>query len=107
MPASGLVPAPQPVSIPRALAHRVKRALGNATLGAAGVDDALWRRGRDGLLDLLEPVRDSELAAAELRQLVDLLSEASPSRASRISVDQWRDEIDSLIAELLTVTGVS
>jgi hypothetical protein len=95
---------PAPIAfVPRALAHRVKRALGNATLGDSGVDDAGWRRGRDALLDLLEPVQDSRLSPGQLRELVDLLSEASPSTASRMSQTQWRSEVDALVAELLTV----
>ena len=101
------MPAPQHVFVPRDLAHRVKRALGSATLGSSGVDDAAWRRGRDELLDLLEPVQRSEVTPTELRRLIDLLSEAAPSRVSRMTADQWRVETDSLVAELLAVNGVS
>lgn len=97
------MPSAEFSSVPRALAHRLKRALLAATLGSSGVDDTAWRLRRDSLLDLLEPVRNSELTVSERRALIDLLSEAGPSTASRMSATQWRSEVDALVAELLAV----
>lgn len=100
MTASDSIPATGIVEIPPRLALLVRRALGNAAAGASGVDEAGWRRERDRLEDLLEPMTPSRIADVELRRVIDLLSEATPSEQSRRSVDQWRDEVGEVVAQL-------
>jgi hypothetical protein len=87
------------------LATRVRALLRGADhpRGAAGTA-AEWRRARDTWLDRLDPREPRELGEADIRALIDFLSECGPSRASRRSPAEWSHAIDSLVPELLFAT---
>jgi hypothetical protein len=68
--------------------------------GAAGTAPQ-WRENRDHWLDRLDPRNDPHLDEADIRQLIDFLSEAGPSRASRRTPGEWSREIDAMVPELL------
>jgi hypothetical protein len=70
--------------------------------GAAGTA-AEWRAARDRWLDALDPREPGELGEADIRRLIDFLSECGPSRASRRTIAEWSREVDSLVPELLFV----
>jgi hypothetical protein len=72
--------------------------------GAAGTATQ-WRAARDHWLDRLDPRDSLELGEADIRSLIDFLSEAGPSRASRRSQSEWSAQIDALIPELLFLGG--
>jgi hypothetical protein len=93
------------VVIQRPLAQRIRRALGNGSAGDSGLSEAAWRRMRDDLSDLLDPTGDAILNESQKRELIDLLSEGSPSAASRLTKKQWNTEVDGLVAEILAATG--
>jgi hypothetical protein len=86
------------------LAIRVRTLLRAADhpTGAAGTA-AAWRQARDQWLDTLDPRETLELGEASIRSLIDFLSEAGPSRSSRLSAGEWSRRIDELIPELLFV----
>jgi hypothetical protein len=87
------------------LATRVRALLRSADhpRGAAGTA-ADWRRTRDSWLDKLDPREPREIGEADIRHLIDFLSECGPSRASRRSVAEWSREVDALVPELLFAT---
>jgi hypothetical protein len=93
------------VVIQRPLAGRIRRALGHGSAGDSGLTEAAWRRMRDDLSDLLDPTGDAVLTESQKRQLIDLLSEGSPSPASRMTKKQWNTEVDGLVAEILAASG--
>jgi hypothetical protein len=68
--------------------------------GASGAA-ADWRAARDRWLDRLDPRENLALGEADIRSLIDFLSEAGPSRASRRSPAEWSRQIDTLVPELL------
>jgi hypothetical protein len=86
------------------LATRLRALLRSADhpSGASGtaVD---WRASRDGWLDTLDPRDSQELSEADIRSLIDFLSEAGPSRASRRTAAEWSRIVDALVPELLFV----
>ena len=84
------------------LAIRVRGLLRTADhpAGAAGTLPQ-WRTLRDHWLDVFDPRDSRELDASELRDLIDFLSEAGPSKASRKTVEEWSREVDALVPELL------
>jgi hypothetical protein len=86
------------------LATRVRGLLRGADhpTGAAGTA-AQWRTARDAWLDTLDPRQPREFGEADIRRLIDFLSECGPSRASRRSPAEWSREVDSLVPELLFV----
>jgi hypothetical protein len=71
--------------------------------GAAGTA-AQWRFTRDQWLDALDPREPRELGEADIRRLIDFLSECGPSRTSRHSPGEWSHQIDLLVPELLFAT---
>jgi hypothetical protein len=87
------------------LATRVRGLLREADhpRGAAGTA-AQWRSARDQWLDALDPREPRELGEADIRRLIDFLSECGPSRTSRRSVGEWSHQIDLLVPELLFTT---
>jgi hypothetical protein len=87
------------------LATRVRALLRGADhpTGAAGTA-AQWRTARDAWLDALDPRQPRELGEADIRRLIDFLSECGPSKASRRSPTEWSREVDALVPELLFVT---
>ncbi|MEJ1230693.1 MAG: hypothetical protein WDM88_08995 [Galbitalea sp.] len=84
------------------LAARVRTLLRGADhpTGSAG-SAGQWRAERDRWLDVLDPREALELDGAQIRSLIDFLSEAGPSRASRRSPAEWSSQVDGLIPELL------
>ena len=60
-----------------------------------------WRTARDRWLDRLDPRENLEFGESDIRSLIDFLSEAGPSRASRRSPAEWSRQIDILVPELL------
>jgi hypothetical protein len=60
---------------------------------------------RDDLSDLLDPTGDAVLNESQKRELIDLLSDGSPSVASRLTKKQWNTEVDGLVAEILAAAG--
>jgi hypothetical protein len=86
------------------LATRVRALLRGADhpSGAAGTA-AQWRAARDRWLDAFDPREPQRPNEADIRRLIDFLSECGPSRASRRSPAEWSREIDSLVPELLFV----
>jgi hypothetical protein len=52
-------------------------------------------------LDRLDPRESVELGESDIRSLIDFLSEAGPSRASRRTPAEWSGQIDALVPELL------
>lgn len=89
-------------ALPDALATRLRALLRGADLpsGAAGTAEE-WRVARDGWLDVLNPQGLVELDHHQVRSLIDFLSEAGPSRASRRTPAEWSRVVDSLVPELL------
>jgi hypothetical protein len=88
--------------IPDHLAGRVRSLLHGASHppGAAGTAEQ-WRAERDRWLDALDPREALSLGEADIRRLIDFLSEAGPSRASRRTPSEWSGQIDALVPELL------
>ena len=84
------------------LATRVRALLRAADhpRGASGTAGD-WRAARDRWLDRLDPRENLELGESDIRSLIDFLSEAGPSRASRRSPAEWSRQIDTLVPELL------
>jgi hypothetical protein len=68
--------------------------------GAAGTP-LQWREDRDRWLDRLDPRNDPHLDETDIRRLIDFLSEAGPSRASRRTPGEWSRQIDAMVPELL------
>ncbi len=68
--------------------------------GASG-SAAEWRAARDHWLDRIDPRESLELGESDIRSLIDFLSEAGPSRASRRAPAEWSSQIDALVPELL------
>ena len=68
--------------------------------GAAGTA-AQWRTLRDHWLDVFDPRDSRELGESEVRDLIDFLSEAGPSKGSRKTPGEWSSEVDALVPELL------
>ncbi len=93
------------VTIPDALAGRVRATLAQAAPGHSGIAPAEWRRRRDGLIDCFDPTRDTEPTVAELRMLIDLLAESGPRRDARVPRDRWSVHVDDVIADLLGAAG--
>ena len=60
-----------------------------------------WRAARDRWLDRLDPRESLEFGESDIRSLIDFLSEAGPSRASRRTAAEWSAQIDALVPELL------
>jgi hypothetical protein len=86
------------------LANRLRallRAADHPSGGAGTVQD--WRAARDRWLDRLDPRDGLHLGAEDIRRLIDFLSEAGPSRASRRTPGEWSRQIDALVPELLFV----
>lgn len=84
------------------LAARLRALLRAADHPAGAAGTALqWRENRDGWLDRLDPRNDPRLDETDIRQLIDLLSEAGPSRASRRTQGEWSRDIDAMVPELL------
>jgi hypothetical protein len=81
---------------------RLRRILGWAAPPPAWTDADGWARTRDRMLDRLDPSEPDELTASETAAIVDLLAEATPSAASRMTAGEWRDEVDAVTARLLT-----
>lgn len=92
----------EPVLVVRGLGLRIRRALTNATVGYAVSTAERWSRERDRLVDLIEPAGDTLLDRAELRRIIDLLSESPASGTARMTPAQWDAEVESLVAELLS-----
>lgn len=91
-----------PVALSESLAIRVRtllRAADHQTGGTGTI--AAWREARDQWLDTLDPRETLELGPASIRSLIDFLSEAQPSKSSRLSATEWSRRIDELIPELL------
>jgi hypothetical protein len=88
--------------LPASLSTRIRGLLRGADLprGAAGTAEQ-WRTIRDSWLDALDPRQPRELGEHDIRGLIDFLSEAGPSRASRRSPAEWSAAIDALVPELL------
>jgi hypothetical protein len=89
-------------ALPEQLANRLRALLRAADhpSGAAGtVQD--WRADRDRWIDHLDPRDGLRLEEDDIRRLIDFLSEAGPSRASRRSTGEWSRQIDALVPELL------
>ena len=84
------------------LANRLRSLLRAADhpSGAAGTLPE-WRAGRDNWIDRLDPRDGLRLGEGDIRELIDFLSEAGPSRASRQSAAEWSRQIDALVPELL------
>jgi hypothetical protein len=84
------------------LAHRLRALLRAADhpSGAAGTTQD-WRAHRDRWIDRLDPRDGLRLEEADVRRLIDFLSEAGPSRASRKSPGEWSRQIDAMVPELL------
>ena len=84
------------------LATRIRGLLRGADhpSGASG-SAAQWRAARDRWLDRLDPRENLELGDGDIRALIDFLSEAGPSRASRRTPAEWSAKVDSLVPELL------
>jgi hypothetical protein len=68
--------------------------------GAGGTTQE-WRANRDQWLDRLDPRDGLEFEQADIRGLIDFLSEAGPSRASRRTTQEWSRQIDAMVPELL------
>jgi hypothetical protein len=64
-----------------------------------------WRTARDLWLDRLDPRENLELDESDIRSLIDFLSEAGPSRASRRTPAEWSGQIDALVPELLFISA--
>jgi len=91
-----------PTPLSEHLATRVRALLRAADhpRGAGGsVGD--WRTARDRWLDRLDPRQSLELGESDICSLIDFLSEAGPSRASRRTPAEWSTQIDALVPELL------
>lgn len=86
------------------LATRLRALLRSAdhSRGASGTA-AEWRGSRDRWLDVLDPRDPRELSESDIRGLIDFLSEAGPSRASRRTAAEWSSIVDALVPELLFV----
>lgn len=82
-------------------ATRVRRALEKADAGGSPIDLPQWRRRRDRLTDLLDPTASASLSVGDARSIIDLLSEAGPTAESRMSLAEWRTEVDAIVSELL------
>lgn len=84
------------------LAERVRALLRAADhpRGASG-SAGDWRAVRDRWLDRLDPRQNLELGESDIRLLIDFLSEAGPSRASRRTPPEWSHQVDALVPELL------
>ncbi|MDQ1546244.1 MAG: hypothetical protein QOH69_1148 [Actinomycetota bacterium] len=67
----------------------------------AGGSAGDWRAARDHWLDRLDPRESLEVGESDIRSLIDFLSEAGPSRASRRTPAEWSSQIDALVPELL------
>ena len=67
----------------------------------AGGSAGDWRAARDRWLDRLDPRESLEFGESDIRSLIDFLSEAGPSRASRRTAEEWSRQIDALVPELL------
>lgn len=91
-----------PAALSEHLATRVRALLRAADhpRGASG-SAGDWRAARDHWLDRLDPRESVELGESDIRSLIDFLSEAGPSRASRRSPAEWSRQIDTLVPELL------
>jgi predicted ArsR family transcriptional regulator len=89
-------------ALPDQLATRLRALLRAADhpTGAAGTS-ADWRAARDRWLDELDPRQTQELTERDIRRLIDFLSEAGPSRASRRTKEEWGRVVDALVPELL------
>ena len=70
----------------------------------AGGSAGDWRAARDRWLDRLDPRESLEVGESDIRSLIDFLSEAEPSRASRRTPAEWSTQIDALVPELLFIT---
>lgn len=84
------------------LATRIRallRAADHPRGGSGSAGD--WRAVRDRWLDRLDPRESLELGESDIRSLIDFLSEAGPSRASRRTTAEWSTQIDALVPELL------
>lgn len=88
--------------LPEQLANRVRAQLRAADqpTGARGTLPQ-WRASRDGWLDRLDPRNGLRFEDPDIRGLIDFLSEAGPSRASRRTETEWSSEVDVLVPELL------
>jgi len=86
------------------LANRVRALLRSADhpSGAPGTLPD-WRGERDAWLDRLDPREGLGIDEEGIRRLIDFLSEAGPSRASRRTAAEWSAQVDSLVPELLFV----
>jgi hypothetical protein len=67
----------------------------------AGGSAADWRAVRDRWLDRLDPRESLVFGESDIRSLIDFLSEAGPSKASRRTPTEWSTQIDALVPELL------
>ncbi len=90
--------------LPEQLANRVRAQL-RAADQPTGAPGSLpgWRTSRDGWLDRLDPRDGLRFEDSDIRGLIDFLSEAGPSRASRRTPAEWSREVDALVPELLFV----
>lgn len=88
------------------LAGRVRSQLMAADhpAGAAGTLQD-WRAERDRWIDRLDPRDGLRIDAEQVRALIDFLSEAGASRASRKTPGEWASEVDALVPELLFAAG--
>ncbi len=90
--------------LPEQLANRLRAQL-RAADRPSGAPGTLpqWRSARDGWLDRLDPRNGLRIEGGDIRGLIDFLSEAGPSRASRRTAQEWSSEVDALVPELLFV----
>lgn len=90
------------VALSEQLAGRVRSLLRSADhpAGASGTLQD-WRGERDTWIDRLDPRNGLRIDGEQVRSLIDFLSEAGPSRASRKTSGEWNAEIDALVPELL------
>jgi hypothetical protein len=92
-----------PVVVDERTVLRVRRAIERAGSPAATVDEAAWRRSRDGLLDDFEAGRDAEVSPARIRELIDFLAEALPSTEGRLTAHEWERTVTAITDELLSL----
>jgi hypothetical protein len=84
------------------LATRIRALLRAADHPAgAGGTAGEWRVARDGWIDRLDPRESLEFGDRDIRSLIDFLSEAGPSKASRRTPAEWSGQVDALVPELL------
>jgi hypothetical protein len=92
-----------PVLVDERTVLRVRRAVERAGPPPATVNEAAWRRSRDDLLDDFEAGREAEVVPARIRDLVDFLAEALPSKEARMSPREWERAVTAITDELLSL----